>query len=144
MSDRLVHPFATLGVSWNSKDNLHSCAPHVINLIAKDFLSGMKELSPQDLAAFEVRAARIETEGIELHDDGIDQGPEEPFEFPPELPSFAGLLDLNMNKLGSSASTSALASEDQARVRNLGFSNSMGVVAAVRAVVTNIRKSVQS
>lgn len=49
----LANQYAKIGIKWPFESRFHGCMCHVINLVARDFLDGMGELTEEEVEAFE-------------------------------------------------------------------------------------------
>ncbi|MBW0528824.1 hypothetical protein O181_068539 [Austropuccinia psidii MF-1] len=52
MMTQLQNKFAGINFTWHKDDQYHRCACHILNLVAKDFLNFMGELSDEDYEFF--------------------------------------------------------------------------------------------
>ncbi|MBW0592617.1 hypothetical protein O181_132332, partial [Austropuccinia psidii MF-1] len=53
MMNQLQNKLAGINVTWHIDDRYHRCACHILNLVAKDFLNFMGELSDEDYEFFD-------------------------------------------------------------------------------------------
>ncbi|MBW0528603.1 hypothetical protein O181_068318 [Austropuccinia psidii MF-1] len=70
MMNQLQNKFAGINVTWHKDDRYHCCACHILNLVAKDFLNFMGELSDEDYEFFDEYLA-IDKAPIEDSDNEI-------------------------------------------------------------------------